>query len=217
MAKKKPDPYGTLGVSATASEADVKRAFRRRAKESHPDHGGTREEFEAVKSAHLVLSDPEKRKRYDETGDAGDDNREPTVREKATKSIAELLTAIINQDKIGLDTDVIAVMREQVGNEILEMTAKRKTVEAKKNRAERIAKKLKRKTKGENLLTRMAEDRARSMELQIAKINKMVGVLDEMTIILRDYAFDADKPAPMPRPPIPPLTELYDEPKEWRR
>ena len=41
---KKLDPYATLGIDKTASQSDVRKAYRRRAKDTHPDAGGKREE-----------------------------------------------------------------------------------------------------------------------------------------------------------------------------
>lgn len=57
--------YETLRVHETASAEEIKSAFRRRAKQTHPDYGGTADEFRAVQSASEVLSDPDRRKEYD--------------------------------------------------------------------------------------------------------------------------------------------------------
>src|SRR3990172_2100582 len=62
------DLYEALGVNRDAEPADLKKAFRKRAKKAHPDAGGKPGEFEALNRAFLILPDPELRKRYDETG-----------------------------------------------------------------------------------------------------------------------------------------------------
>lgn len=70
MAKR--DYYEVLGVDKNASEADIKSAYRKKAKECHPDlhpNDKTAEErFKELNEANEVLSDPEKRKRYDQFG-----------------------------------------------------------------------------------------------------------------------------------------------------
>jgi curved DNA-binding protein len=66
------DYYAVLGVPRTASQADVKKAFRKLARQHHPDAkpGDTASErkFKEVNEANEVLSDPAKRRQYDELG-----------------------------------------------------------------------------------------------------------------------------------------------------
>ncbi len=65
------DFYKELGISSDASQEDIKRAYRKLARELHPDANPddprAEERFKAVSEAHNVLSDPAKRKEYDET------------------------------------------------------------------------------------------------------------------------------------------------------
>jgi molecular chaperone DnaJ len=60
--------YDILGVKKTASAEEVKKAFRKLARKHHPDTGGSEERFKEINEAYEVLSDPEKRKQYDQYG-----------------------------------------------------------------------------------------------------------------------------------------------------
>ncbi len=73
MASKR-DYYEILGVSRNASEDEIKKAFRRLARQYHPDvnkESGAEARFKEVSEAYEILSDPEKRQRYDRFGHAG--------------------------------------------------------------------------------------------------------------------------------------------------
>ena len=64
------DFYKTLGVSKDASQADIKKAYRKLARDNHPDsnpgNNAAEERFKEVSEAYAVLSSPDKRKEYDE-------------------------------------------------------------------------------------------------------------------------------------------------------
>ena len=65
------DYYKTLGVDKNASNEEIKRAFRKMAKKYHPDvnkEEGAQEKFKEIGEAYSVLSDPNKRKQYDQFG-----------------------------------------------------------------------------------------------------------------------------------------------------
>ena len=63
------DPYEILGVPRTATQDDIKKAYRKLAKslhpDLHPDDAAKQERFKAVSAAHDLLGDPEKRRRFD--------------------------------------------------------------------------------------------------------------------------------------------------------
>lgn len=67
------DFYEVLGVSRDADPADIQRAYRRLARQNHPDinkQAGAEERFKDIAEAYDVLSDPEQRRRYDAFGEA---------------------------------------------------------------------------------------------------------------------------------------------------
>ena len=77
MAENKRDYYEVLGVSKGASEDEIKKAYKKLARKYHPDMNPgdkeAEEKFKEVNEANEVLSDPEKKARYDQFGFAGVD------------------------------------------------------------------------------------------------------------------------------------------------
>src|SRR5512134_2842597 len=63
------DYYKTLGVAKSADDKAIKAAYRRLARKYHPDvNKGSADRFKEINEAYAVLSDPDKRKRYDTLG-----------------------------------------------------------------------------------------------------------------------------------------------------
>jgi len=62
------DPYEVLGVAKTASDDEVKKAYRKLAMKHHPDKGGDPEQFKKIQGAYDILSDPQKKENFDRFG-----------------------------------------------------------------------------------------------------------------------------------------------------
>jgi DnaJ family protein A protein 2 len=71
--------YETLEIPKDASQKDIKKAYFRLSKLHHPDKGGDEHKFKEIAAAYEILSDPEKRKKYDQYGLEGVDTDEGTA------------------------------------------------------------------------------------------------------------------------------------------
>ena len=105
MATTERDYYELLGVSRTATEVEIKRAFRTLARELHPDVSDApdaEERFKEVVEAYEVLSDAERRELYDRFGHAGLRSRgfAPTSFDFGT--LGDLFSAFFGDDLFGL-------------------------------------------------------------------------------------------------------------------
>lgn len=64
------NPYNILGVEKSASQADIKKAYRAKAKKHHPDKGGDEADFKKINQAYETLGSEQKRSQYDQFGSA---------------------------------------------------------------------------------------------------------------------------------------------------
>lgn len=95
------DLYEDLGVPRDAGPEEIKAAHRKGVKRTHPDKGGDPKEFHALQRAYDVLSDPDKRARYDETGEAEGPSAQRQHAE-LVGAIYKLFQAVVNSDGVDL-------------------------------------------------------------------------------------------------------------------
>ena len=96
--------YDDLGLAAAASDVAIKAAHREGVKRHHPDAGGDRDRFDRIQRAFDVLGDPDRRRRYDETG-SFDQTPPPKLEQEALGVLQAILTELIGgpQDLTRLD------------------------------------------------------------------------------------------------------------------
>lgn len=90
------DHYAALGLSAHATLAEIKRAFRQKAAHYHPDRnaaGDAALRFREVQTAYEVLSDPERRQQYD-------DNRRRNLLDDPLQTAGEIWQAFVRERKL---------------------------------------------------------------------------------------------------------------------
>lgn len=95
------DPYQVLGVERTAEDAELKKAFRRLARELHPDVNQddpqAEEKFKEAAEAYEILSDPERRRTYDSYGHEGLRSNGFASQASAGAGFEDILSAIFGQ------------------------------------------------------------------------------------------------------------------------
>ena len=178
------NPYTELDVSITASTEEIKQRYRTLAQMHHPDKGGDEEMFKRIKLAYEILSDPVRRKQYDITGETTTTN----AKDEAISNIIQIILHVVpsfnadEEDLIKIAESEASAMLEMVNNDIL-------NTEIQIQRFEKVIKKLRIKTKGENVLESIIKKQIDQRKKDLILFHKNVKVCMLMLEILKDYEY----------------------------
>ncbi len=189
------DLYRLLGIKRGASKAEVRKAYRRKAKVSHPDKGGSAEAFSALATAHDVLSDERRRERYDATGEivaAKPDNADVAAIEIIAQKLGLIIHSEHDVSALGIGEMIEQAIREDIARRQAGIADHDRAIE----RAARLRARVKRKADGaDNMLARVLDWHERSAKDLIKKSEEAVSSMERALAILDGYSFIEDLPA----------------------
>ncbi len=184
--------YDDLGVASTASAATVKAAHRAAAKRDHPDRGGDRHRFDRIQRAYDVLSDPERRRRYDETG-LYDESPENAEEQEGLGLVQRLVTEILygpadlaQLDLIGTALAAAKAGREKAAGGVAATERNLERLAMVRGRLER------RSTEGADSIAALLDHQERELHLNLPKIARALRVHDRAIALLQDYSYRVD-------------------------
>jgi curved DNA-binding protein CbpA len=88
--------YDILGITKDATEEEIKKAYRKRAQETHPDVKGSAEEFSYVNEAYTILSDKKARLIYDRSGRKQGEKNKDQLRTEAIREIQRVMVQVLD-------------------------------------------------------------------------------------------------------------------------
>jgi uncharacterized membrane protein YccC len=188
------NPYQELGVPPDADGDAINAAYRRAAKDAHPDAGGDPEKFAQLGRAVAVLRDPVKRDRFDRTGqiDDGPDNETSAIVEIL---LAQFMQAVEQCPDLDLH-DVVDVTRRSLIVQLDQVQASRETAIKAQRRNAKAIQHLKFKGKGSDFVgTTLANQAAQIGEL-IAAHDRQFTMIGKAIALLKDYTWAVDYPPP---------------------
>jgi curved DNA-binding protein CbpA len=180
--------YEVLGVNHDATESEIKRAYRSLAQRNHPDKGGSREAFQAIQKAYDILSDPEKRARYDDTGE--EPSQAPRLRDIAIHELASLLAQTMARSDV-VYTDLVLTMIKQLGQQVQQTESNRKVALAAIAKNNEAIKRIVAKGDG-NILAALLGTANEAANNQLKELDNLLMVLAEMKKVLDDYEYKID-------------------------
>lgn len=181
--------YETIGVHETATAEEIKKAYRERSKELHPDaNDGDDKGFAKLAKAYEVLSNPERRKKYDDTGIDTENNEV----EQVNSIIAGLTLAFLEHApsvKTESLTDFIKKQaKEQLNNAKSAITKSEKEIERAENAKNRVV----RKELGHNLILSVFENKISEARTAIARHNEAILLFGKVLEEIESYSYLVD-------------------------
>ncbi len=178
------NPYTELDVPVDASLETIRQRYRTLAQMYHPDKGGDEETFKNIKLAYEILSDPVRRKQYDITGETTTSN----AKDEAVANIVQILLHVV--PSFNVDTDDLIKIAEMETRSMLDLVFKDIGVtERYIVNLEKVSKKLRIKTDGENLLNSFVLNQIQQRRQELTTFQHRVRVCNLMLEILKDYEY----------------------------
>lgn len=187
--------YEVLGVDATADTATIRKAYKTLASTHHPDKGGDTATFQQIKAAYEVLSNAERRQRYDQTGE--DIGSVVDQRSRDLAVIASVLIQVVEQvDSVG--NDILAIVRLNVERALSDNRGIQAKATAAAARSKEAAARISRKTKGAgNVLQDMLTSNMQKHEAALGNLISQGKQYERVLEILDEFKYRADAPSGM--------------------
>jgi len=181
---KKMNPYYELDVPVDASLETIRQRYRTLAQMYHPDKGGDEEIFKNIKLAYEILSDPVRRKQYDITGETNTTN----AKDEAVANIVSILLHVV--PSFNVDQDDLIQIAEMETRTMLDLVHRDIGVtERYIVNLEKVSKKLRIKTDGENILNSFIVNQIQQRKQELVTFQRRVQVCNLMLAILKDYEY----------------------------
>jgi curved DNA-binding protein CbpA len=184
--------YEDLGIGRDADQAAIKLAHRRAAKLNHPDRGGEQDAFARIQRAFDVLSDPDKRRRYDETGAVADlpaSSDQQAVFSSAREALMPIILGPADLSRI----DVIGEAIEILHRRLTQLEAQAALIDFNLERLRLARQRLSRPVPdGEDVIALMLDQQHRDLNGSRPAIEDGVRVTNAAIALLRSYAYRVD-------------------------
>lgn len=188
--------YEVLGVEQDATDADIKRAYRKLAQKLHPDRdGGDAAKFTEVQAAYTILSDESERAEYDRTGTVAEDSLDYEA--SATQTLRNLFNLAISS---GVNS-VHQYCLSQLFGSLRMMREQRAQEQNLHALLTKYRNRVIRKNKGPNIFSEVLEERLLAVSQSIKGMDKGIKITEMAREMLNDYehnsaAINVEEPTP---------------------
>ena len=182
--------YEDLAIDKKATPDQIKKAYRQKAKQTHPDNGGKSDEFRTIAKAYNILSDEEKRKRYD-NGENPDHINQNTHEQNVLSAVFGIFNNIIDQNIDFTHNNLFDLIRQTIqANEEKAKTDKNKNQNNIK-RYNDILKRIKKKDQSE-LFIQLLDDKIKGCNALIIQIDEHISVFEDALKLIKECEYEID-------------------------
>ena len=187
------DLYKVLGVAKDAEHSEIRKTYKKKASGCHPDKNPDNpeatKEFQALVRAYTILSDAEKRERYDRTGSS---EEEPNAEEMANNMIAELFFKHAENDSF-LAKNYITPVTKSIQASLKKCKSEKTWLSTSYKRLEYLISK----TEGTSSFAIILNRRLSEIKGKLEHAKTGVKVMSLALELLQDYAYTGDTPMDM--------------------
>jgi len=180
--------YDKLGVKKNATKDEIKSAYRKKAKENHPDKGGSKEEMTELTICYSILSSDDKRKKYDETGST--DTANP-FEQRFYAFVNQIFIAIIEGNENPYGVDIIDMFKIKTRNIIETLQSNIIDSGQKKTKYENVLGRLT--TKGNDSIMMIMNTQIESCTHNINQLKEEIEFLKQAQVVIDHYNYNYDK------------------------
>jgi len=188
--KKKTSLYDDLAVDKKATPDQIKKAFRKKAKQTHPDNGGNSNEFRTIAKAYNILSDDEKRKRYDNGENPDNINQSNTHEQQVMSTVLGIFNDIVDQN-IDLNHDPFDIIRQTLHANEEKAKADKNKNQKNIKRYNNILRRIKKKDQSE-LFIQLLDDKIKGCKAIIIQIDEHINVFEDALKLIKECEYEID-------------------------
>ncbi len=180
--------YDILGVPKNASKKEIKDAWRNLAKENHPDtENGNKEKMSEINNAYAVLSAPEKRARYDATGE----EKQKPFFNKFASFVDQVLSGIIERVENVDTTNIVKEFMTVIDDSFAQLSQHKISAKIKMSKIGKVQNRIKPST--DQTIVLILEAQISAIKSQISVIEEEMDFMKKCKDLIKSYKYDTDK------------------------
>jgi curved DNA-binding protein CbpA len=182
------NPYNELDVDPTASQDEIKKKYRKKAKENHPDVGGDPEKMENINKAYALIKDARSREYFDKHGEGQKLNTELA---EAINIAMQIINTVIEKNEPDIEF-YLSALKQKWQNEFNQNI---KSQENLKQKNIVFQKRILKKPDENDFINSFLNERIKAVEFNIEKIKSDWSARCRAFKLLEDYSFKENKQA----------------------